>query len=282
MRPLQQRVKPFDQPVEIRVGFHIVAHVLHISGQVCGHGHQVALGQLSLLVDRTGIGFVVLLRRALHKRRQLRKLRAVRHHRVQVVEDGLPRLAELLAAGLKIGSRGDVKLHHLVLDLFHAGARVDAQLFHLGNDTRPEVAIRLNGGLVFGRVPDRFGLIRLMLGIDKEVFFLARHCPHGTAVTLRVSAARMLPHEVFIGGIDAVILRGGRGALLRFGDRSCVGLFRVAQCLQRLCGVQRTDGLFRPLDFATRCRGLFTQRFKALAATLQRSLHGQRRPGAVP
>ena len=69
-----------------------IRHLIHIAGQIARHAHHVALRQLGLLIDAANISVVILHSRILHELRQLRKIRAVRHDGIEVVEDGLPRL----------------------------------------------------------------------------------------------------------------------------------------------------------------------------------------------
>ena len=69
-----------------------IRHLIHIVGQVARHTHHIALCQFSLLIDAADVGIVILYSRILHELRQLRKIRAVRHDGIEVVEDGLPRL----------------------------------------------------------------------------------------------------------------------------------------------------------------------------------------------
>ena len=79
-----------------------IRHLLHIAGQVARHAHHVALRQFRLLIDAADIGVVILHSRILHELRQLRKICAVCHDGIEIVEDGLPRLLQSGFAGRQI------------------------------------------------------------------------------------------------------------------------------------------------------------------------------------
>ena len=108
-----------------------IRHLIHIAGKVTCHAHHVALCQLGLLINAADIGVIILNSRILHELRQLRKIRAVRHDGVKVVEDGLPRLLQSGFAGGHIRTGSDIEFQHLVTDFFNGRGCVNRHRIQL-------------------------------------------------------------------------------------------------------------------------------------------------------
>lgn len=117
----QQFVEALDDSIKVRVGVDVFRHGVHLSGQVCGHGHQVALGQLRLPVNSGDEPIIVPDGGVLHEGGQLCKLGAVGHDGIEIVEHRLPGILQSLTIGLGVGARRNVELQHLVGDRLHRG-----------------------------------------------------------------------------------------------------------------------------------------------------------------